>query len=366
MKSNIKEQKNTIDYIRGVVAKFLVKGDIKSIEPYGEGHINQTFLVTTTKAEYILQKISLSAFPNVDMLMANINIATQFLRNKDVETLDIIFSKKGKLVVREKNDAFRIYKFFNNSICYQSLHDYEQIEEVAAAFGQLHKYLADLDPALLGEIIPQFHDTKKRYNDFLNACEIDKIGRLEKCLKQARVINKLSSYYGLIVDGIEEGSIKLHVTHNDPKINNVLFDKDTHKVKCVIDLDTVMPGSVLYDFGDAHRSLFIGSHEDERNLENIEVDLEIYRSYLKGYYKEAKEFLTPREIELLPIAPFLLSIECGMRFLEDYLKGDMYFHTDYPDHNLVRARTQIRLAQIILSKQNEMQEITKEIIQNLQ
>jgi len=351
-----------ISYVTSIVNKFLIKGNVLSIEPYGEGHINQTFLVKTTKADYILQKISLSAFPNVDMLMANINIATQFLRNKDIETLDIIFSKKGELAVREKNDAFRIYKFFNNSVCYQSLQDYKQIEEVASAFGQLHKNLADLDPASLGEIIPQFHDTKKRYDDFLTACEIDKIGRLEKCTKEAQAINDLSSYYGLIVDGIEEGSVNLHVTHNDPKINNVLYDKETNKVKCVIDLDTIMPGSVLYDFGDAHRSLFIGSHEDDKNLDNIKVDLEIYRSYLKGYFKETKEFLTPREIELLPMAPFLLSIECGMRFLEDYLKGDVYFHTDYPDHNLVRARTQIRLAQIILSKQNEMKEITKEII----
>lgn len=159
---------NLIFYVTGVVNKFLIKGNLISIEPYGQGHINQTFLVKTTKADYILQKISLSAFPNVDMLMANINIATQFLRNKDIETLDIIFSKKGELVVREKDEAFRIYKFFNNSVCYQSLQDYEQIEEVAAAFGQLHKNLADLDPTSLGEIIPQFHDTKKKIQRFSN------------------------------------------------------------------------------------------------------------------------------------------------------------------------------------------------------
>lgn len=352
------------DLTMQILRQFPVNGDIISIAPTGEGHINKTFLVKTMSDEYILQEIAQNVFPNIDMLMSNINIVTQHLQKQGINTLEIVHTKDGQLYARDNGEAYRLFKFHNHSICYQSLSAYDDIEEVAAAFGHFHKHLSALEAAKLGEIIPFFHDTKKRYDDFVRACETNKMKRLESCQKEAEVIHRLSSYYGLIIDSLKEGTVKLHVTHNDPKINNVLFDETTKKVKCIIDLDTVMPGSVLYDFGDANRSLFTGSHEDDPNLDNIKLDLNIYRAYLRGYYKEAKDFLTKKEVELLPLAPFLLSIECGMRFLEDYLKGDVYFNTKYPEHNLIRGRTQIKLAELILSHQEKMKKITNEIIES--
>ena len=340
---------------------FAIQGDVKSVAPYGEGHINETSLVITTKGKYILQKISQTAFPDVDMLMRNIDIVTKHLAKKGITSLSIVKTKKGELYLRNESGAYRVYDFVENTVCKQSLSDYKQVEMVGEAFGDLHTSLSDLDASSLGEIIPCFHDTKKRFADFLSAYKEDKLGRLASCKQEAEAILAQKKYYGLIVDGIADGSIPLHVTHNDPKINNVLFDIDSGKVRCIIDLDTVMPGSVLYDFGDAHRSLFIGSHEDDIDLNNVNIDLEIFRSYLRGYYRKAKSFLSTREKELITLAPFLMTIECGMRFLEDYLKGDVYFHIKYKEHNLVRARTQIKLAKLILSKQEEMKAIAKEI-----
>ena len=167
---------------------------------------------------------------------------------------------------------------------------------------------------------------------------------------------------GKITDAIKDGSIPLSVTHNDPKINNVLFDETTNKIRCVIDLDTVMPGSVLYDIGDSFRSLFTGENEDNPDLSLQKVRLDIFKAYIEAYLKEMKDDLTKKEIELIPYSIYLMTIECGMRFLEDYLRGNVYFATTYEEHNLVRARTQIALAKDILNNKEELMKIVNEIV----
>ena len=351
--------------LKDIIDNFAVDGEFVSAEPYGNGHINKTFLLSTKETVYILQTINTYAFPDVDMLMNNIHLVTTHMAKKGDEVLEIVPTKDGKLYYKDGDLYYRIYVFVKNSICHEKIDNVEQIEKAAMAFGNLHKRLADLDASQLGEVIPNFHNKSKRYNDFLEAKNADILGRLKNCKNEAKMIMNFANEYSKIIDGMNDGTIHKTVTHNDPKINNVLFDAETEEVRCVIDLDTVMPGSVLFDFGDALRSLFTGDNEDSEDLELLKVDDEIYTHYLKGYLKEMKGTLTPREIELLPFSAFLLTIECGMRFLEDYLKGDVYFHTAYETHNLVRARTQITLAADIYENIPRLNKITQKVLKSI-
>lgn len=330
---------------------------------FGNGHINSTLLaITLNKEKYIFQKINHVAFHDIDMLMDNIYIVTEHLKKKGIETLDMIKATNGKYYVQVGEDYYRMYKYMKNTFSFEKPEGVETIHFAATAFGKFHNYLADLDASKLGETIPHFHDTPKRYNDLLNAYQKDVCGRAKDVENEFNIIKKYVDEYSLIQDGLKSGAVKYHITHNDPKINNALFDDVTHKYRSIIDLDTVMPGSVLYDFGDALRSLFTGDKEDSPNYKSVVDDPSIYKEYLRAYYKEAKGFLTEREKELFPYAPFILTMECGIRFLEDYLKGDVYFSTKYPKHNLVRARTQIHLAESIINNIDKYKEITERII----
>ncbi|MGI6714088.1 MAG: phosphotransferase enzyme family protein [Bacilli bacterium] len=251
------------------------------------------------------------------------------------------------------------------SICYERVDDLKLIYTAGKAFGELHRGLAGFDASKLGETIPQFHDTPKRYRDFLDAKHQDLLARVNTCLPEIAIVESFKDEYGKIMDGIANGEITYAVTHNDPKINNILFEKDGNGIKAVIDLDTIMPGSYLFDFGDALRSLFTGDNEDSEDLDKLVVNFEIFKAYAHGYLSEMLRVLTPREIELLPFSAFLLSIECGMRFLEDYLRGDVYFKTKYPTHNLVRARTQLTLAKNIFHHFDSLKKIVDQVCQKL-
>ncbi len=344
-----------------ILKQFNGKGDIISIEPFGNGHINKTYLVTTTMRQYIFQCINSNAFKDVELLMNNISHVTAHLLKKNVFTIKFLKTEDGKLYFLDGDSYYRVYRYIDHSICHEEIDSLELIKKAAEAFGDLHCELADLDATLLKEVIPHFHDTPKRYRDLLDAIKQNKMGRLDECQKEIKDVELLKPYFGLIVDAIDKKEIPLCITHNDPKINNVLFDEETDEVKCVIDLDTVMPGSVLYDFGDALRSLFTGNNEDNSDPTTCHTNLNIYRSYLEGYWSKMKNTLNKKEVELLPYAPLILTIECGMRFLEDFLRGDVYFHVAYPNHNLVRARTQIHQALDILENIDKLKEITKEI-----
>ena len=331
--------------------------------PLGNGHINSTFLIY---AKYVLQKINSVVFKDIDLLMNNVFKVTEYLRNKGFESLHAIKTRDGKLYYEENGSYYRLYDYIQDSVCYEKISGNMYLVYCdAKAFGKLHRALAKFDASKLGEVIPHFHDTKQRYQNFLDAVKEDKCGRVQTCLEEIETIKKYADEYGVIMDGIANGEISYSVTHNDPKINNVMFDKFSGDIRAVIDLDTIMPGSFLFDFGDSLRSLFTGDNEDSEDLSKLVVNYDVFEAYTKGYLSEMKDVLKPREIELLPFSAFLLTIECGMRFLEDYLRGDVYFKIKHPDHNLIRARTQIKLAEDIYNNLNQLSSIVKKVNKNI-
>ncbi len=343
------------------VNAFPVNGNVLSIEPYGEGHINETYLVTTTARRYILQKMNTSIFQNPDGLMENIVSVTEFLKAKGIETLTVIRTKDGKSFL--KNEAcYRLYDFIEDTVTYQTCPDGDMFRRVGQAFGEFQNQLADYDAKKLCETIPQFHDTKKRFCDFLAAYEANVCNRAKDCMDEIAFVLAHESTYGKVVDALASGELPLRVTHNDTKLNNILMDKDSGNARAVIDLDTVMPGSLLYDYGDSIRFGASTAAEDETDLSLVHFDIALFRAYSEGYVAAVRDSITAKERELLPFGAYLMTIECGMRFLGDYLAGDTYFKAKYAEHNLVRARTQIRLAKEMEEQFPAMAKVIDEIM----
>ncbi len=341
-----------------VAGQFKIDGRVISIEPYGEGHINSTMLVTTDKRRYILQKINDNIFKDVQGLMDNICHVTEHLSSIGAETLNVIYTNEGKN--HFKSDAYyRIYDFIENTVTYQRVTDAEVFKNSGTAFGAFQNQLAGFDASVLSETIPDFHDTPKRYENFKKALDENICGRARDCREEINFIVSRKDSYSRIVDGLAEGKIPLRVTHNDTKLNNILMDADSGMARAIIDLDTIMPGSMLYDFGDSIRFGASTAAEDEKELDKVHFDISLYEAYSSGFCPQVKESITEREVELMPYSAYLMTVECGMRFLTDYLSGDTYFATKYPEHNLVRARTQIKLASEIESNLDKMLEISK-------
>ena len=345
-----------------ILKNFEIGQNITLIKAIDSGHINQTFFVDNGEDQFILQRINNYAFKDVDALMNNIRIVTSFIRNKGHETLDIIPTHDGLLYVKDKDSYYRLYRFIKNTISYETVgDDLSLAESLGSAFGEFHNLLSDLDASLINEVIPDFHNTKKRFRDFSNAYVNSDISKREIAKKEVEYILNHNYTYSKIMDGIKHKEINTRIIHNDPKINNILFDKDNHSIRAIIDLDTVMPGSVLFDIGDAFRSLFSGDNEDNKDTSMLKINIPIYKAYMSAYFKQMKNNLTKKEVELIPYSIYLMTIECGMRFLEDYLRGNIYFHTNYEEHNLVRCRTQIALAEDVLNHLDELNKITKEL-----
>lgn len=344
-----------------VAEQFALEGEILSIEPYGEGHINTTFLVVTDKAKYILQKMNIRVFPDPVGLMNNICLVTEFLREHGQETLDVVHTKSGERFLFGE-ECFRVYLFIENTITYQIVSDKNAFRYSGKSFGEFQNFLADFDASQLVETIKRFHDTPNRFVAFKAALEKDAFNRAKDCQKEIDFVLAHENTYSLVVDGISDGSIPLRVTHNDTKINNILMDADTGKVRAVIDLDTVMPGSLLYDFGDSIRSGTNTAAEDEKDLSKVHFDIELFKAYAEGFCEAVKGSITKREAELLPYSAYLMTVECGMRFLTDHLSGDTYFAIKREGHNLDRARTQLALAAEMESKFEEMSKIIANIL----
>ena len=341
-------------------SKFDINEQIIGYVPLGNGHINSTYLITTkSKRNYVIQKINNNVFKDVDKLMENICMTTEFLASKGYETLNVARTKDGGKYLKVGDDYYRLYVYVDNVICYEGVNDLDAVYSAAKAFGMLHKSLRDFDASKLNEVIPNFHNTQLRYETFLKSVEKDVANRVSTCKEEIDTVNKFKDLYSKIIDYIKSGEVKLAVTHNDPKINNVLFDETTNEIRAVIDLDTIMPGSYLYDYGDALRSLFTGEYEDSKDLSKINIDYPVFEMYTKGYLSEMKDVLNQKEVELLPFAVFLLTAELVIRFLTDYLDGDVYFKTAYPEHNLVRARTQMKLMNDIYNHLDQLNEIVQ-------
>lgn len=351
------------DTLIKILESFNIGDKVIEYTPLGNGHINSTFLCKTDNGKmYVLQRINNYVFKDVDVLMDNYFKVTDFLINQNIETIHIIKTKEGKPYCHFEDKYYRLYDYIDNVVWYERIDSNELIRKAGKAFGRFHKILKGFDASLLHEVIPNFHNTYQRYINLLDAIKEDKLSRVKDCKKEIEIVESYKLQFDIITAAIKQGSVPLAVTHNDPKINNVLFDKTSGEIRAVIDLDTVMPGSYLYDYGDALRSLFTGDNEDSENLSLLKVDFDIFTSYSAGYLSEMKNILTRKEVDLLPFSSFLLTIECGIRFLEDFIRGDVYFKTHKPDHNLIRARTQLTLAEDIFNNLNKMKEIIEDLM----
>ncbi len=342
------------------------------VKPFGEGHINETYAVYMPEQDgqdiprYVLQRINTNVFKNPDQVMDNIFGVTEYLRNVirqdggdlDRETLSYIKTKDGESYFEDDNgQPWRCLHYVPNSVCYQQVERPEQFYQSAVSFGHFLKQLGDYPAESLYETIPQFHDTVKRFRDFDDAQRKDVKNRARYCRPEIDFVLKRENDCGVLMQQLGEGLLPLRVTHNDTKLNNILFDADTGKGLCIIDLDTIMPGLAANDFGDSIRFGASTAEEDEKDLEKVHFDINLYEMYVKGYLETAKDVLTPEEIASLPWGARLMTLECGMRFLADFLQGDVYFKTAYPEHNLVRARTQFRLVEEMEEQFDEMNRI---------
>jgi len=339
-----------------------------SLQAYGNGHINDTYIVQSTPS-YILQRINTDVFKNPIELMDNIKAVTEFLQDKikknggdpTRETLTLINTIDGKTFYQTKDgDCFRMYKFIDNTKSYETVENPTQFYNAARAFGRFQNMLKDFPANKLYEVIPSFHNTRKRFEDFKVAVNENKAKRLELVENEVNFALNREKYVDIVVDLLNSKELPLRVTHNDTKLNNVLLDETTGEGVCVIDLDTVMPGSLLYDFGDALRFGASTGAEDEKDLDKIWFDLDLFAAFTKGFLEELGDTITEKELELLPFSAILMTYECGIRFLGDFLNGDTYFKVDSDTHNLDRARTQFKLIKDMEDKLEDMKQVVRE------
>lgn len=357
--------------LQELCAHFATEGRVASIHAYGNGHINDTYLVrcerdTAPDCRYILQRINGRVFTNIAALMANVERITAYLREKIAEQggdparecLTLIPTKDGKSYCLDgQGSGWRMLLFVEKTVSLETADTPKSFAHSGVAFGRFQRLLVDFPPQTLHEIIPRFHNTASRYADFERAVQQDVAGRAEEVQEEISFVRARKADTSVLVDMLERGELPLRVTHNDTKLNNVLLDERTGEPVCVIDLDTVMPGLSLYDFGDSIRFGASTAAEDETDLHKVSCSLELFEAYVRGYLSECGDSLTAQEIEMLPFAAKLITLECGMRFLTDYLQGDVYFKTSRPGQNLDRCRTQFRLVEDMESKQARMAEI---------
>ena len=354
-----------------VFAFFATEDKATKFEPITAGHINHTYAVFVNGEEspkYVMQKINTNIFKNPVGLIANIKGVCSHVKKKveerggDVmrEVLTLIPTKDGADFLLDENlGAWRLYYFITDATAHQSACRPGLLRSAAEAFGLYQNLLSDYPAETLFETIPNFHNTVSRYNDFMQAVNADAFDRVKECAEDIEVIKAHEPFAHIIVDAIANGEIPLRVTHNDTKLNNIMIDDKTDKGVCVIDLDTVMPGSLLYDFGDSIRFAACNSAEDETDLSKVFLRLDLFEEYTEGFLAGVGKNITAKEIELLPMSAFILTYELVLRFLGDYLNGDVYFQTHRNKHNLERARTQLKLALDMETKLDAMAEIVK-------
>ncbi len=357
----------TANYCIEVAKKFVTDGTPVLAEPFGGGHINNTFLIKTDKGtKYTLQRINTNVFKKPDQVMSNICEVLEHIENKLAQMKDntvqkcltVVKTKDGKNhFVSEENEHFRLYTFIEGMV-YNKAEKPEHLYLAAKAFGTFQNMLSDFPADKLYETIENFHNTIWRFENLEKAIAQDKCGRLANVQKEVEFALARKQEAGKIVNALAKQEIPLRVTHNDTKLNNVLLDEKDNFI-AVIDLDTVMPGSMLYDYGDSIRFGATYAAEDEKDLSKVKVEFELFEAYTKGFLEALGDRITEKEVELLVFGAKTMTLECGIRFLTDYLEGDTYFKIHYDGHNLDRARTQLKLVEDMENKWDELEAIVK-------
>lgn len=361
----------TEQFIQEITDQFLIPGVFVAFEPIHTGHINSTYKITYntdgTNISYLLQKINPTVFKNAEQLMSNIVSVTSFVRDKIIarggdperETLYVKPTAKGKSYFVDCDGvAWRLYNYIDNAFSPDSVESPELFFEAGYAFGNFQNLLCDFPAEKLYETIPLFHNTANRYKNLCVSIEKDSCNRVALVQDEIAFAHARKDDTCVLVNMIADGKLPLRVTHNDTKLNNIMFDNVTRKPICIVDLDTVMPGLSLYDFGDSIRFGSNTASEDELDLSKVSCDLTLYEAFTRGYLTSAGNSLTATEVSLLPFASKLMTFECGMRFLTDYLDGDVYFSTAHPGHNLERCHTQFALVADMEKKYDQMLDIT--------
>ena len=349
--------------VEPAIRHFRITGNPVSCAEFGSGHINLTYKVACDDGSaYILQRINQYVFTDPKAVMENVGAVTEYLRTRvsdPSEILHFVSSDTGTYYyVDEAGEYWRCYEFADG-LCLDLPESDKDFYESAIAFGRFQEMLRDFPAETLHETIPLFHNTANRYRLFRKALQEDRVGRAASVQPEIDFLLQRQEEGATICRLLDAGEIPLRVTHNDTKLNNVLLDCKTRKALCVLDLDTVMPGSSLYDYGDSIRFGAATAPEDEKDLSKMGINLHLFRVYTAGYLAACKS-LTPKERELLPLGAKTLTLELAVRFLTDYLDGDRYFKTAYPEHNLVRARAQMKLVADMEEKWEDMQKIVAE------
>lgn len=351
--------------MKELILKFQIKDIPATCERYGCGHINETYLVECEYGtRYVLQKINKRIFTKPVELMENIAATTAYILSRTDNpraAMHLVLTKNGKACYEDENGEFwRLYDYVPNTICLQKAESPKDFYYCGLIFGRFQGQLADFPAETLHEPIANFHNTRVRFRQLHAAMDVNFENRLETCKKELEFALARECEAGAIVDKIASGEMPLRVTHNDTKLNNILFDKTTRTPVCVIDLDTIMPGSSLYDYGDAIRFGASTAAEDEKDLDKVWCDMELFRTYTEGFLAGCDGSLTKLELEMMPMGAKLMTLECGIRFLADYLNGDTYFRVHYEGQNLDRARTQFKLVADMEAKWETMHQIVKE------
>lgn len=355
--------------------KFQIYGELLHAEVCKIGHINETYTAAYyqagTRIRYIHQRINTDVFRNPDHVMENITRVTKRIRDNlrrdkipevTRHTLTMVPTRDGKPYYRDAFDnCWRTFFFIEGTKSFDAVKTEQQAYQAGKAFGQFQAHLVDLGGERLHETIPFFHDTRRRLVALQQAIQNDSFNRAAEAKKEIEFIKKRESIAGVILDALADGSIPERVVHNDTKFNNVMMDEKTGEAMCVVDLDTVMPGSVLYDFGDMVRTTTSPTLEDEEDLSKVHIHTPMFQSLASGYVSTAGAFLTPKEKSLLTFAGKLITYTIGIRFLTDFLMGDTYFRVHRPNHNLDRCRTQLKLVESIERKEVELQKFVDSI-----
>lgn len=362
-----------------IIAQFAIPGTLMTLMPYGSGHINRTFLSVFsqagTRVRYIHQRINDQVFQRPDQLMDNIQRVlahqTQKIRDcglpdPDRRSMTLVPSKEGLPFARDELGGWwRTYLFIERTIAYDVLESSRQAREVSKAVGKFQRHLSDFPAPRLHETIPRFHHAGTRYQRFRDVLEEDRCQRSESVREEIDWFLVQERAASVISRGLESGQLPERITHNDTKANNILIDEVSGEGICVIDLDTVMPGSLLYDFGDLVRTCTATIAEDAPSPSLMEMDLPLFEGLVEGFYDQTWGVLVEAEKQLLPVAGRVLTTIIGLRFLTDYLDGDRYFRTSRPNHNLDRARTQIALVRSMDRQMAQMRDFCTETTQAL-